>query len=209
MNDRFYLSFGAAFARGRLPELVGLADEEAFVRGTELGLRTTKFKRTSELPRVRRVLSMLTGLAPASLLDVGSGRGTFLWPLLDAFPELPVTAIDRDEQRAGDLAAVTRGGIARLTAKRSDVERLEFPDGAFDGVTILEVLEHVLDPARAAAEALRVAERFVVATVPSKADENPEHLRLFDEKALRTVFASARNVQIAHVLNHFVILALK
>ena len=209
MDDRFYLAFGAAFARGRLPALVGLSDEEAFTRGTAQGLRTTKFKRTSELPRVRRVISMLAGLAPASLLDVGSGRGTFLWPLLDAFPELPVTAIDRDEQRAADLAAVTRGGLARLTAKQSDVTTLDFPDSGFDGVTILEVLEHVIDPAKAAAEVLRVAQRFVVATVPSKPDENPEHLRLFDEKTLRSIFASARNVQIAHVLNHFVLLALK
>ena len=34
------------------------------------------------------------GLAPASLLDVGSGRGAFLWPLLEAFPGLPVIAVE-------------------------------------------------------------------------------------------------------------------
>ncbi|NJM35092.1 MAG: AAA domain-containing protein [Rhodomicrobium sp.] len=30
---------------------------------------------------------------PESLIDFGSGRGVFLWPLLDAFPDLPVMAV--------------------------------------------------------------------------------------------------------------------
>jgi hypothetical protein len=32
------------------------------------------------LPRVRKVLGVLRGVHPANLLDVGSGRGAFLWP---------------------------------------------------------------------------------------------------------------------------------
>jgi ubiquinone/menaquinone biosynthesis C-methylase UbiE len=168
-----------------------------------------KFKRNAELPRVRRVLSLLAGLAPESLLDVGSGRGTFLWPLLDAFPGLPVTAIDRDEQRASDLACVARGGIERLRAAKMDATSLDFPDASFDAVTVLEVLEHTERPARAASELLRVAKRFVVASVPSKPDDNPEHIHLFDPRSLAALFAGARSVKIEHVLNHAVALVLK
>lgn len=153
---------------------------------------------------------MLAGLAPESLLDVGSGRGAFLWPLLDAFPALAITAIDKEEQRATDLAAVGRGGITRLAAARMDATALSFADDAFDGVTMLEVLEHMPDPASAAREALRVARRFVVATVPSKEDGNPEHIHLFDRRSLAQLFeaAGARRVTVEHVLNHVVALAM-
>lgn len=213
---RYYVALGAAFVRGREPELArgaaanGGDDAALFRAGLAHGLKMHKFKRNADLPRVRRVLSMLAGLAPASLLDVGSGRGAFLWPLLDAFPELDVTSIDMLEQRATDLAAVSRGGIARLHAAQMDATSLSFSDGAFDGVTMLEVLEHMPAPARAVREAVRVARRFVVATVPSKEDDNPEHIHLFDRQSLARLFegAGARRVTVEHVLNHIVMLAL-
>jgi ubiquinone/menaquinone biosynthesis C-methylase UbiE len=200
---------GAAFARGRLRERLGDTDEEAFEAGKARGLKMHKFKRNAELPRVRRVLSMLTALGPETLLDIGSGRGTFLWPLLDAFPHLAVTAVDRDDQRASDLACVTKGGVERLRAAKMDATALDFADASFDGVTVLEVLEHLESPERAAREAMRVAKRFVVASVPSKPDDNPEHIHLFDVRALSALFAGARSVKVEHVLNHAVALVLK
>jgi ubiquinone/menaquinone biosynthesis C-methylase UbiE len=212
LEDRYYVALGAAFVRGRWPDLAraGASDAAVFAAGLEQGHKLHKFKRNADLPRVRRVLSMLTGLAPESLLDVGSGRGAFLWPLLDAFPGLAVTAIDMAEQRATDLAAVSRGGVPRLSAAQMDAASLRFDDHAFDGVTMLEVLEHMPDPARAAREAVRVARRFVVATVPSKEDDNPEHIHLFDRATLGQLFekAGARRVTVEHVLNHVVALAL-
>ena len=45
-----------------------------------------------------------------------SGRGAFLWPLLDEFPHLLVTAIDEDPIRARDIQAVRLGGIAVLAS---------------------------------------------------------------------------------------------
>jgi ubiquinone/menaquinone biosynthesis C-methylase UbiE len=196
--------------RGRLGSLVaGLDDGATIARGLSAGLRLHKFKRNSELPRVRRVLGALHGITPESLLDVGSGRGTFLWPLLDAFPALPVTAIDKDPRRASDLDAVTRGGVARLTAHRLDAMALAFADRAFDVVTMLEVLEHLPHPERAVAEAVRVARRFVLATVPSKEDDNPEHIHLFDEASLRRLFARAgvTAVRVDYVRGHILALA--
>jgi ubiquinone/menaquinone biosynthesis C-methylase UbiE len=203
---RYYLDLAAAFVRGRLPHLPPLSPEALIERGTAEGLRLHKFKRNAGLPRVRRVLGILHGLAPQSLLDVGSGRGTFLWPLLEAFPALAVTAIDHDARRASDLQAVSRGGLARLTAVEMDASRLGFPEGSFDGVTMLEVLEHLERPELAAAEALRVARRFVVASVPSQEDENPDHLHLFGHKSLAALFtrAGARRVTTESVLNHII-----
>jgi len=211
--SRYYLGLGAAFVRGSMPEVATAFaddDEGAFRAGRDAGLKLHKFKRNAELPRVRRVLSMLAGLAPSTLLDIGSGRGVFLWPLLDAFPDLYVTAIDREARRATDLCAVSSGGVTRLRAQQMDATSLGFADNSFDGVTQLEVLEHMPDPSKAAREAVRVARRFVVATVPSKPDDNPEHIHLFDARSLARLFedAGARRVTVEHVLNHVVALAL-
>jgi ubiquinone/menaquinone biosynthesis C-methylase UbiE len=214
-DRRYFTALAAAFVRGRLPDLAAVAEREGWddpsviARGVEAGLRLHKFKRQAELPRVRRVLGALHGLAPSSLLDVGSGRGTFLWPLLDAFPGLPVTAIDHDPQRAGDLAAAARGGITRLRALPMDAEALTFADDSFDVVTLLEVLEHMPHPERAVAHAVRVAVRFVVASVPSEEDDNPEHIHLFDEPTLRTLFAraGATSVRVDYVRGHILVIA--
>src|SRR5690242_16083439 len=115
------------------------------------GLGMNRFKRREGilLPRFQQVLGLLAEHQPRTLLDIGSGRGSFLWPLLDAFPSLAVTAIDRDAQRVNDLLDVRRAGFARLSAAQMDATRLGFADRAFEGVTLLEVLEHLDDPLEA------------------------------------------------------------
>jgi SAM-dependent methyltransferase len=209
LSARYYTDLAAAFVRGRLSDAPALPPAELVRHGLAAGLRLHKFKRTAELPRVRKVLGVLRGLAPADLLDVGSGRGVFLWPLLDAFPDLRVTAIDQNPRRVGDLQAVAAGGVGRLTARVMDVRRLDLPDRSVDGVTFLEVLEHLADPAKALAEAVRLARRFVVVSVPSKEDDNPEHIHLFDRPAIQGLFAAAGvgRVNCEFVLNHLIAVA--
>jgi ubiquinone/menaquinone biosynthesis C-methylase UbiE len=211
VDGRYHASLAAAFVRGRLGGVAGEHDAGAIARGLAGGLRLHKFKSQTTLPRVRRVLGLLRGLAPATLLDVGSGRGTFLWPLLadPTLGALAVTAIDRDARRARDLGAVARGGVARLRAARADVAALPFGDHAFDAATALEVLEHLPDPERAAREAFRVARRHVVVSVPSREDDNPEHIQRFDARSLEQLLAraGARRVAIEHVLNHVIAVA--
>jgi len=206
LAERYRLELAAAFVRGRL-ELDDALDPVACFRlGREAGLELHKFKRMT-LPRVEKVLGILRGFSPASLLDLGSGRGTFLWPLLSAFEGLEVTALDRDPRRVRDLRAVGAGGVARLSAVEGDLAELPFADDAFDGVTALEVLEHVDDPERAAGELLRVARRFVVASVPSKPDDNPEHIHHFPAAEFSALFegAGAQRVNLDAVLNHWVV----
>jgi hypothetical protein len=107
-NHRYYTRLAAAFVRGSLG--IRGDDDELFERGLDAGLKLHKFKRTS-LPRVSKVLGVLRGVQPESLLDIGSGRGVFLWPLLDAFPSLPITSVEVMPRRAEDLTAVARGGV--------------------------------------------------------------------------------------------------
>src|SRR5690606_14657728 len=87
-----------------------------------------------------------------------------------------------------------------------DAAALPQPDDAVDVATALEVLEHLPQPELAAAELLRVARRFVVVSVPSGPDDNPQHIQLFTPARLRDMFveAGARRVQIEHVPGHMV-----
>lgn len=209
-NDHLYHDIAAAYVRGSLADGgAGATGAALLARGRAAGLTLHRFKRTMELPRVRAVLGALRGIGPASLLDVGSGRGVFLWPLLDAFPALAVTAVEPDTRRRAHLEAVSRGGIGRLTVLGHDASRLPLPDAAFDVVTVLEVLEHQADPAPLAREAVRLAARFVLASVPSKPDDNPEHVQLFTAATLTRLLmdAGADNVRTDHVLGHIVAVA--
>lgn len=218
----YFARLAAAYVRGTL----GLARRDALftapldaltepqwaavVRaGKEAGLRLHRFKRTLELPRVRRVLGILRGLGPESLLDVGSGRGAFLWPLLDAFPSLPVMAVDVLDHRVAGILAVRAGGVATLDAVRADATALPFASGAFDVATALEVLEHISEAERALAEVCRVARRFVVLSVPSRPDDNPEHIHLFDKTTLTAMLErhGAAHAQVEYVPGHLIAVA--
>lgn len=204
--ERYHADLAWAFLRGRLPD--GGDGAALLAAARRAGLRWHKFKRKSGPPRVTQVLAMLEGLDPRSLLDIGSGRGAFLWPLVARFEHLAVTAVDRLAHRVADIEAVHAGGIERVRAHTADVTALPFADAAFDVVTILEVLEHLQDPAAAAREALRVASRYVLASVPSHEDDNPEHIQLFTRDSLTELFerAGAERVQISYVLNHMIAL---
>ena len=222
----YYVRHAAALVRGRslmgdaiplathlqrvsLDQLTSVDITQIMQTGVAAGLRLHKFKRTMGLARVQRVLGVLKQINPSELLDVGSGRGVFLWPLLDEFPELRITGIDANDQRAEDLHAVRLGGIDRLTAHRMDVTEMSFADGSFDVVTMLEVLEHLPHPAKALAEVVRVARRFVVLSVPSKPDDNPQHIHLFSEAALRQMLdeLSVERVSFDYVPGHIVAVA--
>ena len=121
----------------------------------------------------------------------------------------PGCAVEADPLHAGDLQAIPAGGLENLTARHMDVCSLDLPDNSFGVVTVLEVLEHLPDPAAAARETIRVAANWVVASVPSKADDNPQHIQLFGKDDLEQLFleAGAVTVQVEHVLNHRIILA--
>lgn len=224
MRETYQLP-AAAYVRGTLQNIVGekypelftpdLADltedalQQLFALAQAHEVRLHRFKRTMELPRVQKILGILRGLQPANLLDIGTGRGAFLWPLLDAFPYLSVTCIDRLDYRVADLQTVRAGGIPRLEALHGDVTALPFADRSFDVVTMLEVLEHIPDTRKALAEVCRVACRFVLFSVPSKTDDNPEHIHLFNQQQLRSLLGEQgiTRVNFDYVLNHMIIIA--
>ena len=159
--------------------------------GREAELKLYRFKSHESLPRVRKVLGFLKSISPQSLLDVGSGRGVFLFPFLHEFPEVSVTSVDLLPHRAELLADIARGGINQLTAQVADICTEDLPPKSFDVVTLLEVLEHIPDVEAAVRAAVRLCTRCIVVTVPSKPDNNPEHIHLLTKEILTDLFTRA------------------
>lgn len=222
LSRRYYLKFAAAYVRGKLEgegrlfeeRLDALSEsdyENLFRIGKSAELKMYRFKRSMGLPRVAKVLGILRGFQPTELLDIGTGRGVFLWPLLDNFPYLAVECADVLDYRVNDLLTVKKGGITQIHASLTDVKELDFADESFDFVTMLETLEHIPETEEAFAQVCRIARRGVIISVPSKEDDNPEHIYLFDKKRIRELFAAQgiEKVKFDSVLNHIVAWGLK
>jgi 2-polyprenyl-3-methyl-5-hydroxy-6-metoxy-1,4-benzoquinol methylase len=220
-SEIYYLQFAAAFVRGTLANLPDPLSqtplesleeeqlEQVYELGRESGLRLHRYKRSAQLPRVRKILGALQGIRPAELLDLGTGRGVFLWPLLDEFPTIEVTCVDLLDHRIADLETVRRGGLTRIHPVLSELCGLPFEENRFSCTTMLEVLEHTTDPQAALAEVCRVTSDHLLITVPSKPDDNPEHLHLFQPSQIEgwLLNLGAKRVKVDGVLNHLVVLA--
>ena len=220
-DERYDLRMMAAYVRGALKgrdeplftaPLDGLKEQDCLALmalGEAAGLKTHHFKRFEALPRVKAVMGFLLGVQPRSLLDVGSGRGVFLFPFLRAFPKVPVTSLDILEKRVAMLAAIHDGGVDNLTALNASICDWDAPEASFDVVTLLEVLEHIPDVAAAVGNAVRLARRYVVATVPSKRDNNPEHIHLLTKPVLTELFnrAGCKDLRFDGVPGHLFMIA--
>lgn len=171
------------------------------------------FKAKEDLPRVQVVLGFLQGIIPAgqceSLLDVGSGRGVFLFPLLREFPDLQVTSVDILPHRVELLDCIRLGGVDKLHPILADICEGKLPEKSFDVVTMLEVLEHIPDTEMAVRNAVRLARNYIIVSVPSKPDDNPEHIHLFSNDDLKNHFLAAgcSKVKFMSVTNHRVMIA--
>lgn len=216
----------AAYVRGYIISNGGLSGElvrtpledlsdaqigELIAYGEQHDLKMYRFKEKEDLPRVRAVLGFLKAVSPANLLDVGSGRGAFLFPFLRDFPDTPVTAVDVLPHRVEFLQTLRDGGIRPLSALRADICAWDAPDGSFDVVTLLEVLEHIPDVERAVANAARLSRRYIVVSVPSKPDNNPGHIHLLTKDRLTALFISAgvQKLRFGGVNGHLILTASK
>lgn len=99
--------------------------------------------------------------SPTHILEVGIGEGIVSERLRERFPDASIVGVDLVDW---ELAAHWKS--AGLSTAFADVERLPFPDSAFDLVVAIEVFEHFADPARALAELDRVGSDHLVASVP-------------------------------------------
>ncbi len=140
---------------------------------------------------VRSLIGRYAGSSPLKILDAGAGTGALMSSLTDLGE---VWGCDVSPEA---LAFCRQRGIGNLV--QCSVERLDFPDNAFDVLTSCDVIEHVEDDNQALREFHRVLRPGGVAvlTVPalrclwSPHDEVLSHLRRYHRKPLRRMLRAA------------------
>lgn len=177
----------------------------------EYELKLYYFKEKEYLPRVSIVLGFLKNIYPEKLLDVGSGRGVFLFPLLNEFSNINIDSIEILPKRVELLNNIKTGGINNLNIYNMDITKCNFNDNTYDVVTLLEVLEHIEQVEQAIEQAIRISKKFIVITVPSKEDDNPEHIHLLTKEKLTKIFNQHKitNLKFSGVNGHLLLIATK
>lgn len=105
--------------------------------------------------------TLLEGVQPSVIAEVGAGEGRVTERLVGRFPNASVVGLDLpDSELAREWAALD------VPMFFGDVTRLPFADGSIDLIIGLEVLEHVASPEQALREIARVCSGTAVLSVP-------------------------------------------
>src|SRR5215207_4405738 len=138
--------------------------------GTVTGNTYDKYGSTN--PVVRRLMAgferslgeLLTQADPRSLLDVGCGEGVLTQQWAERLTGRRVVGIDLDDPLI--QAEWAKRQAPNLEYRAMKAENLPFADEEFDLASAIEVLEHVPDPEHTVAEMARVAQRWLLVSVP-------------------------------------------
>ena len=138
--------------------------------GTVTGNTYDKYGSTN--PVVRRLMAgfegtleeLFTRADPQSLLDVGCGEAVLTHRWAMRLGDKRVVGTDLEDPTI--QAHWEARQAPNLEYRIMKAENLPFGDAEFDVATAIEVLEHVPDPAHTVAEMARVAERWLLVSVP-------------------------------------------
>jgi 2-polyprenyl-3-methyl-5-hydroxy-6-metoxy-1,4-benzoquinol methylase len=138
--------------------------------GTVTGNTYDKYGSTN--PVVRRLMAgfersledLFAQADPSSLLDVGCGEAVLTHRWAQRLAPRRVVGIDLEDPTI--QAEWEKRRAPNLEYRVMKAENLPFADSEFDVATAIEVLEHVPDPVHTVAEMARVAERWLLVSVP-------------------------------------------
>jgi SAM-dependent methyltransferase len=139
--------------------------------GTVTGNTYDKYGSTN--PVVRRLMAGFEGTLEElfrqadaqSLLDVGCGEGVLTHQWAQQLGDgRRVVGIDLDDTTL--QAEWAKRSAPNLEYRVMKAENLPFAGGEFDAAAAIEVLEHVPDPEHTVAEMARVAQRWLLVSVP-------------------------------------------
>lgn len=111
----------------------------------------------------QRAAELVRQAAPRTILDLGCGEGFMIEALLDAGIDASFTGIDLSETAIAD--AKSRVGT-RANFEVVDARKLVDDGRTFDMVMMLEVLEHIPDPAQMIPILKKLATHHVLLSVP-------------------------------------------
>ena len=102
--------------------------------------------------------------APTSVLDVGCGEGVLTHEWAERLGDGRIVGIDLEDPKLATEWSSRRR--PNLEYRVEEATSLSYGDGEFDTAAAIEVLEHVPDPEATVAEMARVAERWLLVSVP-------------------------------------------
>lgn len=110
----------------------------------------------------QRITKLIAAHQPVNLLELGCGEGFLLQVIRQRLPDLTVLGLDNNQH----ALHVGRQLFPDLPLHHGDIYRIDQLDHSWDMVVASEVLEHLERPANALQELCRVANRYVVLSVP-------------------------------------------
>jgi ubiquinone/menaquinone biosynthesis C-methylase UbiE len=105
--------------------------------------------------------TMLDGLRPEVVVEIGAGEGRITERLVEHFPSATVVGLDLPDTNLAE-----EWDEIEVPMFFGDATRMPFVDDSIDLVIGLEVLEHVPQPERALADIARVCRGAAVLSVP-------------------------------------------
>jgi ubiquinone/menaquinone biosynthesis C-methylase UbiE len=80
-------------------------------------------------------------LSPKRALDLGTGTGRAAFLLATRYPEVEVVGVDLAEEMLAEARKLTPPELAaRVRFEQADAERLPYPDGSFDLVSLANMI---------------------------------------------------------------------
>jgi trans-aconitate methyltransferase len=101
---------------------------------------------------------------PQTILDVGCGEGVLTERWAQEHPDAKLVGIDLEDPKLRREWKKRRH--PNLAFHAQEATSLPFPDDAYEMACAIEVLEHVPDPAATLGEMTRVAQRWLLVSVP-------------------------------------------
>ncbi len=107
---------------------------------------------------IRAAIGSYLADGPLTMLDIGSGGGTSVFPMLELLPNARVFAMDLSLPLLAQLRnRAQRDGLAdRLTVMQMNAEDVVFSDGQADIIMGANILHHAVSPEQILAEIRRV-----------------------------------------------------